>query len=201
MRKLLLLSALLALSLNGWAATELVQNGGFETGSLGPWTVTNDCGSYGDAPCTPWNAVSTQAHSGTYSAEDQGGYELIQSLSPTSTALITGASFWFKEDPGVLFGVELFYQDGSSNVVFESASDGDWHQYDLLSDLAGGETLVGIDFATESMIDGSANGTSWIDDVSIIAIPTLNPTPAPEPASMVLLASGLLGVAGWKRLR
>ena len=201
LRKLLLFSTLLALaSPSGWASTELVHNGGFESGSLASWTVTNDCGFVGDAPCTPWSVVSTGVHSGSFAASDQGGYELSQSLTPTSTALITNASFWFKEDPGVLFGVALFYQDGSDTVVYESAADNNWNQYDLLGNLAGGETLIGIDFATGSMIDGSPNGISFIDDISIVSIPTLNQPPPsiPEPTTIVLLGTALLGIAAFR---
>jgi hypothetical protein len=184
-------------SMNGWAATELVQNGGFESGSLGPWAVTSDCGTFGDAPCSPWAATSSGAHSGSYAAQDQGGYELTQSLTPTSTALITSASLWFKEDPGVLFGVEFFYQDGTNSVFLGSAPNSDWNEYDLLGSLTGGETLIGIDIATGSMFNGP-NGINSVDDVSIIAIPTLNGT-VPEPSTMFLLGGGLAVAAFRKR--
>jgi hypothetical protein len=198
MRKLILFSALMLASMNGWAATELVQNGGFETGSLGPWTVTSDCGTFGDAPCSPWAVTSPGAHSGTYAASAQGGYELMQSLTPTSTALITSASFWFKEDPGVIFGVELFYQDGSNSVFFGAAPDAGWNQYDLLGSLTGGETLIAIDIATGSMFNGP-NGINAVDDVSIMAIPTLNGT-VPEPSTILLVAGGVAAAVS-KKLR
>jgi hypothetical protein len=121
----------------------------------------------------------------------------MQSLTPTSTALITSASFWFKEDPGVLFGVELFYQDGSNSVFFGAAPDPGWNQYNLLGSLTGGETLIGIDIATGSMFN-VPNGISTIDDVSIMALPTLNST-IPEPSTMLLLVGGLTAV--WRKTR
>jgi hypothetical protein len=198
MRKLLWMSVLLlAGSFNGWASTELVQDGGFESGSLGPWTVTSDCGLFGDAPCSPWAVTAAGAHSGTYAATDQGGYELSQSLAPTSTALITSASLWFEEDPGVLFGVEFFYQDGTESVFLGSAPDSGWNEYDLLGSINAGETLTGIDIATGSMFSGP-NGINVVDDVSIMTIPTLNPT-VPEPSTILLLGGGL--AVAWRKRR
>jgi hypothetical protein len=198
MRKLIWLSALILASMNGWAATELVQNGGFESGSLGPWTVTSDCGLFGDAPCSPWAVTSSGAHNGSFAATDQGGYELAQALTPTSTALLTSASLWFKEDPGVLFGVEFFYQDGSNSVFLGSAPDSGWNEYDLLGNIDPGKTLTAIDVATGSVFTGP-NGINLVDDVSIMAVPTLNGT-VPEPSTILLLGGGL-AAAIWRKRR
>jgi len=204
MRKVSLVFALLAVScLCSWAGTtNLVQNGGFESGPNGGtppsnWTVVQD-GCF--SACTPWTITSSDSHTGSYSAYDDGGFELRQSLPATSTALITDAYFWFKEKPNAPFGFILSYQDGSSNIVMPTpASDGNWHEYDFLSDLLGGKTLVGIDFATGASVDTTPDMPSYIDDVTILAKSTLNPQPTPEPGTMLLLGAGLMGLGALKR--
>jgi hypothetical protein len=200
-RKLLLLFALLAVSsLSLWAnTTELVQNGDFESNSLGAWTLGPDfCGLFGDSPCNPWNVVSGQSHGGTYSLEDNGGTEIDQALTPTATILITDASFWLKQDPAFAFGIVLTYTDSTVDSFVIFPNDGTWHQYDFLSYLEGGKFLNGIGFASYSGIGAANNGPSWLDDVSVKAKDTLN---TPEPGSLGLLASGLFGLAGLKRRR
>jgi len=188
-------------SLSGWADTQLVQNGGFETGAPDPWTVVNECiGS----PCTPWTVVAGGAEEGSYSLEDQGGYEVYQALTPTATILLSQASFWFKTDPGVLFWVDLSYLDGSSAIVYESAADSNWDQYDLLNELqagsGSGKFLTQIDFGTGSRIDGSPNDTGWLDNVSIEAKGTLNP-PVPDPDSLLLFGCGTVALGSIRTMR
>lgn len=196
-KKLILLLALFVVgSSTVWADSGLIQNGSFESGAISPWAVGSDyCPTFAGTPCNPWHATSTDSHSGTFSLEDQGATEVVQSVTPTFGILITQASFWFKQDPTMGFAAELFYSDGTSDAFFFAPADGNWNQYDLMSDLELGKKLAGIGFAGYSGFGDGSNGPSWLDDVTITAKATLNPTPTPEPTTMLLLGTGLISLA------
>ena len=199
-RKLLFVVAISVFASAQLWASSLLSNGSFESGSLGAWTIgTDHCPSEGVSPCNPWNVVSTQAHGGSFSVEDQGDTELLQSITPTAAILITQASFWFKQDPAMAFAVELYYQDGSVDPFFFFPANSGWRQYNLMGDLNTGKFLTGIGFWGYS---GYNNGPSWLDSVVIQARPNLNtPIPAPEPTTMLLLGVGLAGVSGLRKRR
>lgn len=98
-RSLLPLAALAAASTSFGAPTELISNGGFESGDFTGWTVDSQLGSGGNlfvnsGTSSPLNSFSTAgAASGTYYAiTDQGGpgaYALIQNFTLSSGSSTT----------------------------------------------------------------------------------------------------------------
>jgi hypothetical protein len=199
-RKLLFIVAISILGSAHLWASSLLSNGGFETGSLGAWSVGTDyCAEVSSAPCDAWH-ISTVSHQGSFSAEDQGDTELLQSVTPTPAILVTQASFWFKQDPAMVFAVELFYQDGSVDPFFFFPKNSAWHQYDLMGDLETGKVLTGIGFWGYSGFD--SNGPSWLDSVVLNARSSFYaPIETPEPATMLLVGVGLVALGNLRQRR
>ena len=174
-------SALLSLSCLGFAAqapaVNLISNSGFETGSLSSWTPN------GNASGTNWHIATDQVHSGDFSAEVNGNALLEQTFAPTATASITEVSAWVKQDPGALFVIDLLYQDGSDTVFFATPAETGFVKYDLTDMLDPGKRLTTLQVYG---YDGGTNGPTWLDDVTVQAIP--------EPAAFAPLALGLVAV-------
>ena len=184
MRKSLLLALLLALAATPLLATELLQNTGFETGQLGPWYQARD---FCNGTCVNWNASAQNPHTGTYSAMDEGNIELRQDFAATPGSQITNASFWVYTDSGV-DAVDFFYTDSSDEefVVFAPANT--WTLENVTADVNKGKTLMGF-----SIWGSGPNHITFVDDADLTAVP--------EPGSLVLLGSGLVGLAGLARRR
>jgi len=100
-------TAAVSLTVTG-AATNLVKNGGFETGSFTDWTAAG--------PVKP--TVSTaEAHSGSYSAllgkttepEVDGNSSIVQAITIPSTATKATLTFWYW--PGTNDTIEYAYQE------------------------------------------------------------------------------------------
>lgn len=223
-RKFLLIAVVLAVgSLAAWASTQAVVNGGFESGSLTPWT-TDSCGTN----CNTWSVESTNVHGGGFAAQTIGSHEIMEVLPQYDgvhqgifTGLITDASLWFKTSAS-LFAVELFYYTppgvtptppdgicGDTGVLcfdVNSSQQNQWIDYgpQLLNEL---QSQSGSGkFLSEILIGsgGSNTDVSYLDDVSITAKTSFNPPAMPEPSSLALIGSGLLALAGrraaiWKR--
>lgn len=197
--KKLLAAAFLAALLIGTTplfAGNILDNPGFESGSLNPWyNARNGCSTL----CQPWTVVSGNPHTGMYSAMNVGNIEMRQDFSPVPVSSITDVSVWIEHpDGGVLpTAVDFFYSNGMDieTVVFTSSSN--YEFFDLTSDLTPGLILDGISFWGFSGGPPGSSDITYIDDVNIqVAGGT-----TPEPSSIVMLASGLLMGAGVLRRR
>jgi len=153
------------------ASSNLIQNGGFETGSFTDWTIAG--------PVKP--TISTaQAHSGSYSAllgkttepEVDGSSSIYQTITIPSTATQATLTFWYW--PGTDDTITYAYQEASIQnasgktlaTVLKVASNAKaWTQvtYDLTSHK--GKTIR-VYFAVHG------NGYSdhvymYVDDISV----------------------------------
>ena len=173
----LALSALaLALTLplaSSQARADVLVNGGFETGSLGPWVVGRNFGASED-----WNVTSTVAHSGTFSATDVGNEELRQNFAATPTSSILDVSFWAEHpDANVnALAVDLYYSDGTDNEFLVNTTGTGWNFFDVTSHLTAGLSLTGFS------VFGNSAGRTYFDDASI----TTAVSSVPEPGSFAL---------------
>ena len=137
-----------------------VQNSGFETGSLSPWSLW--VGSNGNAAFAQ-NCGTAQAHSGTWEFTDWSSspYQLTlyQNLTvPNGTHTV---SAWIKSSGGqATCRMEVNYNGGSQTLVNIPASAG-WTQISTTVNVTNGS--LGVAFYS------SAAGNQWlnVDDVVV----------------------------------
>ena len=136
----------------GHAAVNLVQNPGFEDGVLDPWVGTN------------WTVTSSDAHSGTYSAECTTGHTIRQFTTPVSVADVQEVSIWTRSVDMVEHPVQLLYSESGGDwdefLLWPSTSG--WMYTDLTSNLRASGTLYGI------LVYGSSTHVVRLDDAKIM---------------------------------
>ena len=183
MKRLWFASLLLALVAVPAFGGQLLSNQGFETGSLSPWyNARNFC--FGT--CIPYSVTNTTSNSGTYSVTVTGNLELRQDFTPTPGSSITNVSFWAI----AFFGdgaIDFFYTDGSDQEFVYFASNSAWTFVNATADVDTTKILSGF-----SVWGGSPNGVYYYDDLSVNSA-------VPEPGSLALFGSGVVGLAGLVR--
>ena len=165
------------------SAGEIMVNGGFETGSLSPWVWGRT--QYASDPtntANEWMVTSSTAYSGTYSAEVNDNFELVQNFAPVSVANIQNISFAALIPTGAM-AFDLFYS-GNVDEEYVVSGGSTWQTFDITSYLDHSQTaLIGISFWGNTGSYGNPGNGTNLDDVSITA-------GVPEPATWAMLLAG-----------
>jgi len=133
---------------------EMLQNPGFETGSLYPWTTNN------------WIVDTIYPHQGRFCASTVGYNWIRQDIHRIYSPFLSHITFWARqpEAPAGL-AYDFIYSD-STIEEFVHYPTADWAEYDVTTNLNQQKVLVA--FQLWGYSGGGPNPDStYIDDVSI----------------------------------
>jgi len=208
-------AAALLLVATGASATVFLQEG-FESDALG-WEVV---GQINNEPGVLWHRETHRPHTGTWSMAYNTGapdynydvgtsWGLLASpwidLSSASSVQLTFSSWLETENDPYEYDVAFFMLKDDGLPWVELAPDiqtrpqGQWNDlaYDLSSVAGAPEVRIGFYFSTMDDIGNDFEGW-YIDDVLLTDGET---PPVPEPSTLLLLGTGLLGAGAVLRMR
>jgi hypothetical protein len=117
----------------------LLQNGGFDDGTLSPWAVGRN---YCSSECHPWALSHQDPQSGNGDALDVGNIEMVQDFTATPTSSIKLVSFWIRHPAGEEpTAFDFFYSNGDDDEYVVETTDHAWDYFEVTSDLASGLSL------------------------------------------------------------
>lgn len=182
-------AAVLALACVPASASELVVNGGFETGDFTGWTHNNDSDGFQWVDPSKPHTGSFAAHMGVNPNDlSPGEFANLEQMLPTVAGQDYTLSFWLDAEDGSQNGSEFKAEVGGTTLLDLVNTVQNYTFYSFNFTAANSGTL--LDFQ-------HFNGPThfFLDDVSVTGLSS----DVPEPATLALMGAGLAGFAAMRR--